>query len=75
MDEIYNIFWLMNKLKFLCAGVDSHINKIYSEFHTLKDFYMICQQSSETVKNYFDRFQSARVNVELSKGNLTKHEE
>ena len=56
MADIYNIFWLMNKLKFLCAGVDSHINKIYSEFHTLKDFYMICQQSSETVKNYFDRF-------------------
>ena len=24
--EIYNIVWIMNKLKFLCAGVDSHIN-------------------------------------------------
>ena len=56
MDEIYNIFWLINKMKILCMGVDSHINKCYSSFHTLKDFYMTHQQSGETVTNYFDRF-------------------
>ena len=75
MAEIYNIVWLINKLKFLRAGVDSHINKIYSTFHNLKDFYMIHQNSGDTVTNYSDHFKSSRVNVELSKGNLTKHEE
>ena len=43
----------MNKLKLLFAGIDSHINKIYSAFHTLKDFYTILQQRGETVKNIF----------------------
>ena len=62
----------MNKLKFLCAGIDSHIHIFYSEFHTLKYFYIIRQQSGETVKKYFDRFQSARVNAELSKGRNQK---
>ena len=38
MADIYNIFWLMNKMKFLRAGVDYHINKYYSDFHTLKYF-------------------------------------
>ena len=57
MDENYNIFWLMNKLKLLCAGVDYHINKFYSKFHTLKVFYMICQHSGETVTEHFDRFE------------------
>ena len=75
MAENYNMFWLMNKLKFLCAGVDSHINKFYSAFHTHKDFYTIRQQSGETATKYFDRFKLAQVNAELSKGNLTKHEE
>ena len=64
MAENYNIVWLMNKLKFLCAGVDSHIYKFYSAFHTLKDFYMIRQQSGDTVTKYFDRFKLARFNVE-----------
>ena len=54
--ETYNIVWLMDKLKFLCEGVDYHINKFYSAFHTLKAFYMILQQSGETVTKYFDRF-------------------
>ena len=36
---------------------------------------MIRQQSGDTVMKYFDRFKSARVNVELSKGNLIKHKE
>ena len=36
---------------------------------------MIRQQSGDTVTKYFDRFKSARVNVELSKGNLIKHKE
>ena len=75
MAENYNMFWLMNKLKFLCAGVDSHINKFYSEFHTLKAFCMIRKQSGDTVTKYFDRFKLARVNEESSKGKLTKHEE
>ena len=74
MAEIYNIFWLMNKLKFLCVGVDSHINNFYSKFHTLKGFYMILQQGGETVTKYFDCFKPSRFNEELSKGNLTKHE-
>ena len=63
MYEIYNIFCLTNKLKLLSAGVDSHINKIYSAFHTLKDLYMISQQNGETVRKYFDRFKSAKVNA------------
>ena len=74
MAGIYNIVWLMNKLKLLCAGVDSHIKKIYPAFHTLKDFYMIIQQGGETVTKYFDCFKSERVNEESPKGNLTKHE-
>ena len=49
IDEIYNIVWLMNNLKLLCAVVDSHINKIYYDFHTLKDFYMIRQHSGKTM--------------------------
>ena len=65
----------MDKPEYLCADVDSHINKMYSAFHTLKDFYMIHQQSGETAKNYFDCLKVAQVNVELSKGKLTKHEE
>ena len=65
-NETHNIFWIINKLKFLSAGVDSHINKICSVFHTLKDFYMIHQHSCETVTNYFERFKSAQVNTELS---------
>ena len=36
---------------------------------------MISQQNGETVKKYFDCFKSARVNAELVKDNLTKHEE
>ena len=28
MTEIYNIVWLMNKLKLFCAGVDSHIKNV-----------------------------------------------
>ena len=75
MAERYNIFWITNKLKLLCEGVGSHINKIYSAFHTLKDFYMIRQQSGDTATKYLDRFISSQVNAELSKGNLTKHEE
>ena len=75
MYEIYNIFCLTNKLKLLCAGVDSHINKIYCAFHTLKDFNMTRQQSGETVTIYFERLKSAQVNAELSKGNLTKHKQ
>ena len=35
---------------------------------------MTRQQSGEMVTKYFDCFQLARVNAELSKGNLTKHE-
>ena len=56
MAENYDIFWLINKLRLLCAGVDSHINKFYSAFHTLKAFYVIRQQSGERVMKYFDRF-------------------
>ena len=56
MDENYNIFWLMNKLKLLCEGVDSHINKFFSAFHAFKAFHVIHKQSGETVTNYFDRF-------------------
>ena len=74
MSEIYNIVWIMKQLKLLCVGIDSYINKTYSTFHTLKDFYMIRQQSGETVTKYFDRLKSARVNAELSGKNLTKHE-
>ena len=66
MDENYNIFWIMNKPKLLCAGVDSHGNKFYSAFNTLKDFYMMRQQSGETVTKYFDRLKLARFNAELS---------
>ena len=36
---------------------------------------MIHQQSGETATNYFDRFKLSQVNEELSKLNLTKHEE
>ena len=36
MADIYNIFWIMNKLKLSCEGVDSHINGFYSAFHALK---------------------------------------
>ena len=36
---------------------------------------MIIRQSCDTATEYFDRFRPARVNVELLKGNLTKHEE
>ena len=36
---------------------------------------MIRLKSGEVLTNYFDRFKSARVNEELSKGKLTKHEE
>ena len=43
MAEIYNIVWITNKLKLLCAGFDSHINKVYSTFHTLKSFYVMHQ--------------------------------
>ena len=71
----YNIVWIMNKLKLLCASADSNINKIYSAFHTLTDFYMIRQHSGETVTKYFNRFKSEQVNAELSRVNLTKHEE
>ena len=74
MSEIYNIVWIMKQLKLLCVGVDSHINKIYSEFHTLKTSYMIRQQSDETMTKYFDRLKLARVNAQLSERNLTKHE-
>ena len=74
MAEILNIVWIMNKLKLICAGFDYHINKIYSTFHTLKSFYMMRQQSGETVTKYFDRFKPERVNVEIPKRNLTKHE-
>ena len=74
MAEIYNIFCLMNKLKLLCAVFDSHINNFYSVFHTLNYFYMIRQQGGKTVTKYFDCFKPSRVNEELSKGNLTKHE-
>ena len=70
MADTYNIYWLMHKLSSI---FDSHTNKIYSAFHTLKDFYMICQNSGKTVVNYFDRFKVARFNAELYKGNLTKH--
>ena len=66
MDEIYNIFWSMNKLTLLCASVDSHTNKMYSSFHTLNFFNIIRQQSGEMVKKYFDIFKVARVNLELS---------
>ena len=38
ISETNNGVCIMNKLKFFCAGVDSHINKFYSAFHTLKDF-------------------------------------
>ena len=64
----------MNKMELLCAGVDSHINKFYSIFHTHKNFYMILQQTGETVTKYFDNFKSAGVNSEISKGKLAKHE-
>ena len=74
IDNKYNIVWLMNELKLLCAGVDSHINKFYPAFHTLKDFYMIRQHSGDTVMNYFDRFKSAQINAGLSKWNLSEHE-
>ena len=36
---------------------------------------MIRQQSGKTATKYFDRFKSAQVNAESSKGNLTKNEE
>ena len=36
---------------------------------------MIYQQSGETVTKYFDGLKQARVNVKLSKGNVTKKEE
>ena len=45
MAEIYAMFWIMNKLKLFCVGVDSHINKCYSGFYTLKYSYMIRQYS------------------------------
>ena len=65
----------MNKLKFLCECVESHINKFYSNFHALKALYMIHQQSGETVTNYLDFLKVAQASKELSRGNLTKHEE
>ena len=67
MDENYNNVCIMNKMKFLCEGVDSHINTFYSSFHTHKAFYMIRKQSGETVTNYFDCFKLVRFNAELSK--------
>ena len=36
--EIYNIVWIMNKLKFLCAGVDSHITFLNLHFIPLRFF-------------------------------------
>ena len=54
----------MNKLTFLCAGVYSHVNKSYYALHTLKDFYMIRQQSGETMTKSFDRFKSSQINAE-----------
>ena len=36
---------------------------------------MIRQQSGKTVTKYFGRLKAEPVNAELSKGNLTKHEE
>ena len=63
----------MNKLKLLCGGVDSHINKMFSAFHTLKDFYMTRQQSGDTVTKYFERFKVSRFNAELFKVNLAKN--
>ena len=74
MVETYNFVWLMNKLKLLCAAVDSHINKIQSTFHTIKKFYLIRKHSGKMVTKYFDRFKAARVNAELSKEDLTKKE-
>ena len=56
VDENYDILWLVDKLKLLCAGVDSYICIVYYEFHTLKDFYTIHQQSGEMVTKYFDFF-------------------
>ena len=38
MADIYNVFWFIDKPEYLCADVDSHINKMYSAFHNLKDF-------------------------------------
>ena len=64
----------MNKLKLLCAGVDSYMNNFYSAFHTLKDFYKIRQNSGEMVTKYFDCYKSERVNEEQSTGNRTKNE-
>ena len=64
MAENYNIVWLMNKLKLLCSGVDSNINKIYTKFHTLKYFTWYVNRMVSWWRSIFL----------LSKGNLTKHE-
>ena len=73
MADIYLKKIIMNRMKWLYAGVDSYINKCYSVFFTLKDIYMMRQQIGETATNYFDHFKSARVNTKLSKEKLTKH--
>ena len=59
MAENYEIIWLMDELKLLCAGVDTHINNVYSASNTLKVYNMIHQQSGETMTNYFHRFKAA----------------
>ena len=56
MADNYKVVWLMNDLKLMFVGVDSHINKFYSAFHTLKVFYMIRQNTGETVTKYSDHF-------------------
>ena len=38
MDKTYNIVWNMNKLKLLCAGVDSNMNNFTLHLISLRLF-------------------------------------
>jgi len=53
---LYEPAWLLNTTKKDFAGATDTTNTYYALYHSLKDFYKICQQRDESIEDYFLRF-------------------
>ena len=61
----FDSVWLLQTLQKITAGVNKTTNKHHSAFKATKAFYLTQQLFTESLDDYYNRFDSAKELVEL----------
>ena len=62
----FDCVWLLEKLKKLCAGIDTNSNTYVATYSSLKSFYLLKQKEGEMVESYHKTFKAAVDTIGMS---------